>query len=276
MSKLSWRRPLLALALLSLTQGAVAHPTTAASPSTVLVAQEGEQGDDGDSSEVSVDWHGVYHGLLPCADCEGVDTILILRPDHTYTLITRMLGDKVVTEEESGSFAWTSGGGSILLNDAGSGPSLYKVGENQVFQLDENGQAVAGPLAESYVLRKVAAVPTPTLEGTRWVLVELDSKPVGAPAAGGDRPYFVLNAEGGIGGYAGCNSFGGKYEAKSEGQFDLSELISTMRACPELPTEAAFLKMLEETDSYQRVGTSLFLYTEGTLVARLRAAAPKP
>lgn len=274
MSKLSWRRPLLALALLSFTQGGWARPAAVATPVPALLAQEGEQ-PDGDSSEVSVDWHGVYHGLLPCADCEGVDTILILRPDHTYTLITRMLGDKVVTDEESGSFAWTSGGGSILLNDAGSGPSLYKVGENQVFQLDEEGKEIGGTLAGSYVLRKVAEVPTPPLEGTRWVLVELDSKPIGAPERGGDRPFFVLNSDGAIGGFAGCNSFGGKYESQSEGKFDLSELISTMMACPELKTEAAFLKMLEETDGFQLVGSSLFLYTEGTLVARLRAAAPK-
>ena len=30
---------------------------------------------------------GAYGGILPCADCEGIDTEITLNPDNTFTLI---------------------------------------------------------------------------------------------------------------------------------------------------------------------------------------------
>jgi len=42
-----------------------------------------------DSSVNSLDWAGSYHGVLPCADCAGIETTLILDYDLTYRIITR-------------------------------------------------------------------------------------------------------------------------------------------------------------------------------------------
>lgn len=232
---------------------------------------QAEHRGSGDSSQTSVDWPGVYQGLLPCADCEGVETTMILRADHSYTLIRRMLGEKVSTDEVSGSFSWKADGGTIVLEGIGDGPSLYKVGENQLWQLDMKGKPVAGPLAESYRLHKVAEMIAPPLEGTRWMLTEVDGGPVSVPKDG-KRPYFVLGKDGTVKGFAGCNSFSGKYISKGEGGFDLTGLVSTMMACPQLETEGKFLKALEEADRYQPVGTSLFLYKGDAMLAKLRAA----
>lgn len=35
---------------------------------------------------------GVYSGVLPAADCEGIRTTLYIRPDGTYTRISEYIG----------------------------------------------------------------------------------------------------------------------------------------------------------------------------------------
>jgi uncharacterized lipoprotein NlpE involved in copper resistance len=108
-----------------------------------------------DNSQNSLDWQGTYKGTTPCADCEGIETELILNPDLTYILKTRYLGkgDGKVFEEK-GSFVWDKTGGSIMLQGSKGGPSQYKVGENRLIQLDMEGKPITGALADKFVLIK--------------------------------------------------------------------------------------------------------------------------
>ena len=41
---------------------------------------------DGHTAENALDWGGVYEGVFPCADCEGINTRLTLKYDRTYIL----------------------------------------------------------------------------------------------------------------------------------------------------------------------------------------------
>ncbi|WP_165697994.1 copper resistance protein NlpE [Flavobacterium nackdongense] len=108
-----------------------------------------------DNSQNSLDWAGSYKGVIPCADCEGIETELILNPDLSYVMKTKYMGKgdgKIF--EENGSFVWDSSGGWISLQARKGGPSHYKVGENQLIQLDMEGNPITGELANKYVLRK--------------------------------------------------------------------------------------------------------------------------
>lgn len=240
---------------------AQADPARSAHPvETVAQVQQ-------DSSRTAIDWHGVYRGILPCTECDGVETTLTLRPDHSYTLTRQMLGAEAETEEVSGSFLWAADGGGIMLNNVGQAPGRYKIGENRIWQLDDEGKE----LSEKYALEKIAESSAPPLEGTRWALVELAGSPVLFPAKGAKRPYFVLDANGAIRGFAGCNSFSGKYKHHGDSEFDLFELTSTMMACPQLELEQQFLQAVEAADRYHLVGTSLFLYQGDALLTRLWA-----
>ena len=40
----------------------------------------------------SLDWAGVYEGVLPCANCPGVRTRLTLQRDGSYQLVTQIQG----------------------------------------------------------------------------------------------------------------------------------------------------------------------------------------
>jgi len=110
---------------------------------------------DAHNSQNSLDWQGTYKGIMPCADCEGIATELVLNKDLTYVIKTKYLGKgdgKVL--EESGNFVWDKSGGSITLKGLIDRPSKYKVGENQLIQLDMKGKPITGDLAERYILRK--------------------------------------------------------------------------------------------------------------------------
>jgi uncharacterized lipoprotein NlpE involved in copper resistance len=110
-----------------------------------------------DNSQVSVDWAGTYAGLLPCADCPGIETRLTLNIDNTYQISWKYQDRKNATHQNSGSFLWNTGGGIITLGnlDKDQYPTQYLVGEDRLFQLDLQGNRITGDLEQNYILTKV-------------------------------------------------------------------------------------------------------------------------
>jgi len=104
------------------------------------------------NSQNALDWSGTYKGVTPCADCEGIETELILNKDLTFVLKTKYLGkEKEKVFEEKGNFTWNESGSFISLKGI---PYQYKVGENTLTQLDLEGKAITGLLADKYMLKK--------------------------------------------------------------------------------------------------------------------------
>ena len=109
-----------------------------------------------DNSATCLDWVGTYSGLLPCADCSGIETQLSLKEDNTYQITWKYMekNDNVYVEE--GTFVWDATGGIITLEnlDVTKFPTMYKVCENSLLQLDLEGNVVTGEIADKYILRK--------------------------------------------------------------------------------------------------------------------------
>lgn len=105
-----------------------------------------------DNSRVSVDWPGVYEAIIPCADCPGIKTVLTLNDDNTFTISEEYLERKVKSEDK-GTFVWDDAGSQITLNGK-QAKYKYKVGENQLFQLDLQGNKIEGPNAMAFVFKK--------------------------------------------------------------------------------------------------------------------------
>ncbi|NAW63598.1 copper resistance protein NlpE [Photobacterium halotolerans] len=102
----------------------------------------------------SLDWNGTYVGTIPCADCEGIETVLVLDRQGTFELTETYLGKDGEQFSDRGKFSWNDAGNTITLtNDSGEGIQFF-VGENQLFRLDRQGQRITGSLAEMYVLTK--------------------------------------------------------------------------------------------------------------------------
>ena len=106
------------------------------------------------NAQNSLDWSGTYIGNLPCANYENLKTVLTLNEDLTYSLKRNIgIDDSFFINE--GSFIWTSGNIVKLENiNRNEMPSMYRVEENQLRQLDLKGNRIVGKLADRYVLIK--------------------------------------------------------------------------------------------------------------------------
>ncbi len=114
--------------------------------------------DPAHNSRNALDWPGVYHGVLPCADCTGIDTTLTLNADQSFVKKMRYLGKSKKVFESAGRFTWIKNNSSIHLKDAqGRDDGRFQVGENRLFMLDQTGQRIQGALEDNYILEKKSA-----------------------------------------------------------------------------------------------------------------------
>lgn len=219
----------------------------------------------GDSSMTSVDWAGTYYGVMPCADCPGLETALTLELDGTYELQTRYQerGDSIYVDK--GSFTWDDTGGNITL--LGSDGVQYKVGENRVFLLDQDGNRIEGALADHYTLIKNK------VEDVYWSLIEINGQSIeDLPLM--REPYMRLNSDDQRAeANGGCNGMGGSYELdESEFSLRFSQFISTKMACENMEIEQQLAQVIEQTDHYAVGNNQLELFdAEGSKLAQFRA-----
>ena len=151
--------PIIFAAIFIISCNEPAKETTAATIDTVAAAKPDTASAaivPGDNSRTSLDWPGTYKGIVPCADCEGIETTITIGKDSSYIIITKYLGKKNSTAtEKKGTFLWDAYGSAIFLDGITNAPDKYKVGENVLIQLDMNGNDIKGDLALRYRLQKI-------------------------------------------------------------------------------------------------------------------------
>jgi copper homeostasis protein (lipoprotein) len=106
------------------------------------------------TSQIALDYYGTYTGILPCADCEGIETTIVLSADGKYQIKIVYRGKSNLVFEKSGAFSWNDVGNTITLEGIENAPKQYFVGENMLIQLDMEGNRIIGELAEKYILGK--------------------------------------------------------------------------------------------------------------------------
>lgn len=98
---------------------------------------------------------GTYKAVLPCADCEGISTILIIDSTYTYKLISIYLGKSDSVFEEHGSYSLNNDSNIIvLMGEDNKRIDLFKVEDNRLRKLDVKGNEVTGLLQDHYILHK--------------------------------------------------------------------------------------------------------------------------
>ena len=105
------------------------------------------------TSETSLDWDGTYKGTLPCADCEGIETTIVLNKDRTFERTTVYKGKKDGNFNVKGKFSWDKDGRVITLEIKDENSS-YQVREGNIVLLSQEGKVNTGELAELYILKK--------------------------------------------------------------------------------------------------------------------------
>jgi len=198
-----------------------------------------------DNSRNSLDWAGTYTGILPCADCSGIQTTIELTKNEAYKLSRTYLGKEENKFDSSGKFTWNKEGNAITL---GEGEDMIKlqVGEGMLTMLDREGNKITGELAENY---KLAKVDTDLVE-KYWKLTELFGQPVNTPEGGKEAHMILKVEENRVNGNAGCNSFNGTYTLKPGNRISFSKMVSTLMMCTNMETETKFHQVLETADNY--------------------------
>lgn len=211
-----------------------------------------------DNSKNSLDWDGIYRGVIPCNDCQGIQTTVYVNKDMSYRVKLRYLGKEDNDVEYSGKFTWNTEGNTITLDKAenNSMPASYFVGENTLTQLDASGNKITGQHAADYVLTKSNYA----IVEKYWKLTELFGKAIQMDSTFQKEPHIILkDQDNRVNGNGGCNTISGYFEVRSMNRISFTKMITTQMACPKMEIESQFLKALAAADNFNLTGDILTL-----------------
>jgi heat shock protein HslJ len=194
---------------------------------------------DSHTAQNSLDWEGTYWGILPCADCSGIETEISLHHDFTYLRINTYLGKaNSFNDTIRGIFNWF--GNKIKLENLSLNQyqQWIKVEENQVRVLDSSGNEITGSLSSHYVLKKNGNA---AIENRKWIIIEINGKPTEYNLGA----YYLIfhSKEKRIEAKANCNNISIPYKIKNQELLETGHGMSTLMGCPD-DTERNFLNAL--------------------------------
>lgn len=98
---------------------------------------------------------GTYTGLLPCASCAGIETSITLYPDQSFLMKEIYKGEQPDSFINKGKYEVKDSKLYIKMEGAGvERPVIYSMSPNSLTQLDMQGNAIKGTMADHYRLIK--------------------------------------------------------------------------------------------------------------------------
>lgn len=220
-------------------------------PSATTISQAADE----HNSRNSLDWDGIYLGVLPCADCPGIQTTIHLNRNGTYTFKRKYFSKNDSTYAHTGTFTWNEAGNTIALAAGDRDTVYYFVGENTLIPVDEKGSRNSGPDGD-FILTKSNY----NILEKYWKLVELNGKPVIPDSSFAREPHIILKeADNRVNGNGGCNTISGYYEVRGRNRIAFSKMITTQMACANAQLERQFLDALQKADHFIIMGDTLIL-----------------
>ncbi len=207
----------------------------------------------------TVNWSGIYRGVFPCADCEGIQIELSISKKGTYEITKRYEGKSEDILSEKGNFRWLPDGNAITLYSGNNSNEYthFLVAENKLIKLDKDAKKIESEFSELYVLKKKGY--DDRITEKYWRLIEMNGKAV-EKQPGREQLHFRLKLiDSGVFGFAGCNRFSGHFELMQGNRIQFTKMMRTLIACKQLETENQFLKQLEEVNTYQVKNDTLSL-----------------
>jgi copper homeostasis protein (lipoprotein) len=134
-----------------------------------------------------------WRGILPCADCEGIETSLFLEKDGTWVMNERYQG---VTREPSsfGSYGtWARTAEKLVLTDSKGEKSYYRAKGDKLEMLDSEGNPIVSSL--NYTLEPVKSSLPITPMAMRGMYIYMADAAVFTDCATGKRVAVANNAQ---------------------------------------------------------------------------------
>ncbi|CBG86980.1 envelope stress response activation lipoprotein NlpE [Citrobacter rodentium] len=134
-----------------------------------------------------------WRGILPCADCEGIETSLFLEKDGTWVMNQRYLGAR----EEPSSFAsygtWARTADKLVLTDSNGEKTYYRAKGDSLEMLDRDGNPIQSQF--NYTLAPVKAILPVTPMAMRGMYFYMADAATFTDCATGRRVSVANNAE---------------------------------------------------------------------------------
>lgn len=108
----------------------------------------------------------------------------------------------------------------------------------------------------------LAAPSAVDLAGTKWALVSFDGTSPAPVQTQGQPVTLEFQADGAVGGFGGCNSFGGTYTTET-GSLKISGVASTLMACADNAVtmqEQRYLQALVTAGRFEVSGNNLKIW----------------
>jgi heat shock protein HslJ len=112
------------------------------------------------------------------------------------------------------------------------------------------------------------------MENTKWNLTELQGA-ANDVFADADTFWFSLDGES-IVGVGACNRFFGGYKMTQSGSFEVGAMGMTRMACPDMELEDAFVRIIDEADSYEIKGNVMILKKSAEILAQFSGESVTP
>jgi len=104
----------------------------------------------------SKDFHGVFYGFFPCADCNGIKTTLSLKQNNNYLLVTQPARESSREFYEKGKYSWNDETRTVVLTPRKESTiRQYRIeNEGTLVQLNSDGTRMPSDEADRYTLRR--------------------------------------------------------------------------------------------------------------------------
>lgn len=245
----------------------------------VLVACQSEKKAVDTKSAEQVDLDevaGTYVGVLPCDDCKGVKTEIELLPDGKFRLFQSYLNQDYDVARH-GEYEFNANEKIVKLHpdDEEAAHHQYKITENGLEKLDKRGRVYKDEIRKSYQLKQ--DMRKPAFINRYWKLSEINGEPVKQPEFSLQTAYLFFEMdEMRVSGNTGCNSLGGDFKLEDTNGLNFVNLITTKKACVDIPWETDYLKALRSVDHYKLDEDRLVLYSDANEQSLLFVEMEKP
>ena len=190
---------------------------------------------------------GTYQGILPCADCPGIDYQLTLKNNQTYSEKTIYQDRHMPAVLDSGTYTIINDTILQLKNEPKrTSMRQLAIRDNQLTVLDMNGQLIHSGYADRYILKKVDPQSmkkqeelAKKLDG-RWQLQSINDEFLSEDV---QIPWIELNVkQNRFFGFGGCNRLNGEVSFSAD-SIRFGRIISTKMACINNNVENQFLRI---------------------------------
>lgn len=105
-----------------------------------------------DQKQIKFLTNGIWLGVFPCADCEGIDYQLNLKDDYTFKQKSVYKGKDEDIFIDEGTWAFDSD--SVIILYGSDDDKLFLIGSKDLILLDQYGERIESSFEEKYHLKK--------------------------------------------------------------------------------------------------------------------------